>query len=123
LIATAAYGSEMAPQVQFLREIRDNTVMSTSAGASFMTGFNQLYYSFSPTIADYERENPMFQEAVRAFIAPMVSTLFIMTLADTNSEAEVLGFGISVIVLNLGMYIAVPAFIGMKSYKHFKSRK
>ena len=123
LIATAAYGSELAPQVQFLREIRDNTVMSTSAGASFMTGFNQLYYSFSPTIADMERENPMFQEAVRVFITPMISTLSIMTLADTNSEAEVLGFGISVIVLNLGMYIAVPAFIGMKSYKHFKSRK
>ena len=123
LIATAAYGSELAPQVQFLREIRDNTVMSTSAGASFMTGFNQLYYSFSPTIADYERENPMFQEAVRAFITPMVSTLSIMTLADTNSETDVLGLGISVIMLNLGMYIAAPAFIGIKSYKHFKSRK
>ena len=123
LIATAAYGSELAPQVQFLREIRDNTVMSTSAGASFMTGFNQLYYSFSPTIADYERENPMFQEAVRAFITPMVSTLSIMTLADTNSEIDVLGLGISVIMLNFGMYIAAPAFIGIKSYKHFKSRK
>ena len=97
--------------------------MSTSAGASFMTGFNQLYYSFSPTIADMERENPMFQEAVRAFITPMVSTLSIMTLADTNSEIDVLGLGISVIMLNFGMYIAAPAFIGIKSYKHFKSRK
>ena len=29
LIATAAFGSEMAPQVQFLREIRDNTVLQT----------------------------------------------------------------------------------------------
>jgi len=27
LIATAAFGSEMAPQIQFLREIRDNTVL------------------------------------------------------------------------------------------------
>jgi len=88
-----------------------------------MTGFNQLYYSFSPTIADMERENPMFQEAVRAFITPMVSTLSIMTLADSGSEAEVLGLGISVIMLNLGMYIAAPALIGVKSYQHFKSRK
>jgi len=46
LIATAAYGSELAQQVQFLREIRDNTVMSTSTGTAFMSGFNQLYYSF-----------------------------------------------------------------------------
>ncbi len=48
LIATATFGSEMAPQVQFLREIRDNTVLQTESGASFMTGFNQFYYSFSP---------------------------------------------------------------------------
>ena len=123
LIATAAYGTEMAPQVQFLREIRDNTVLSTSSGAAFMTGFNQLYYSFSPTIADLERENPMFQEAVRAFITPMVSTLSIMTLAEDGSEIEVLGLGISVIALNLGMYIAAPALIGFKVHGHIKSRK
>ncbi len=123
LIATAAYGTELAPQVQFLREIRDNTVMSTASGVAFMTGFNQLYYSFSPIIADMERENPMFQEIVRAFITPMVSTLSIMTLAEDGSEVEVLGLGISVIALNLGMYIAAPAFIGFKVHNHFKSRK
>ena len=54
----------MAPQVQFLREILDNNVMSTESGASFMTGFNQFHYSFSPVIADYERENSLFKEAV-----------------------------------------------------------
>ena len=123
LIATAAYGTELAPQVQFLREIRDNTVMSTSSGAAFMTGFNQVYYSISPAIADMERENPMFQDAVRAFITPMISTLSIMTLADTGSEMEVLGLGISVIALNLGLYIAAPALIGFKVHRHLKSKK
>jgi len=123
LIATAAYGTELAPQVQFLREIRDNTVMSTASGVAFMTGFNQLYYSFSPTIADLERENPMFQEVVRAFITPMISSLSIMTLAEDGSEVEVLGLGISVIALNLGMYIAAPALIGFKVHTHIKSRK
>ena len=54
LIATAAFGSEIAPQVQFLRELRDNTVLQTESGTSFMTGFNQFYYSFSPAVADYE---------------------------------------------------------------------
>ena len=97
--------------------------MSTASGASFMTGFNQLYYSFSPTIADMERANPMFQEVVRAFITPMISSLSIMTLADTGSEVEVLGLGVSVIMLNLGMYIAAPALVGFKVHKHFKSRK
>ncbi len=123
LIATAAYGTELAPQVQFLREIRDNTVLTTQSGMTFMTGFNALYYSFAPTVADWERENPMFQEAVRAFITPMISSLSIMSLAEGGSESEVLGFGISVIVLNLGMYIAAPALIGFQIHKQIKSRK
>jgi len=118
LIATAAYGSELAPQVQFLREVRDGTLYSTAAGTSFMTGFNQFYYSFSPTIADWERESPIFKEAVRATITPMISSLGIMTLADQGSEAEVLGYGISVIALNLGMYVAAPvgAVFGIRKY-------
>ena len=103
--------SELAPQVQLLREIRDNTLLSTTSGASFMTGFNSLYYSFSPAIADLERESPMFREAVKLFITPMLSTLSIMTLADEGSESSVLGLGISVIALNLGMYIAAPAIL------------
>ncbi|WP_187146574.1 CFI-box-CTERM domain-containing protein [Nitrosopumilus maritimus] len=123
LIATAAYGTELAPQIQLLREVRDNTVLSTASGATFMTGFNTLYYSFAPTVADWERENPMFKESVRAFITPMISTLSIMTLADDGSEVEVLGLGISVIALNLAMYIAAPALIGFKVHKSLKSRK
>ncbi|MDH3610682.1 MAG: plastocyanin/azurin family copper-binding protein [Nitrosopumilus sp.] len=122
LIATAAYGTELAPQVQFLREIRDNTVMSTQSGAAFMTGFNNLYYSFSPTIADIERENPVFQEAVKLFITPMISTLSIMTLADQGSETEVLGLGISVIALNLGMYFVAPATVAFTIRKRLKSK-
>lgn len=122
LIATATYGTELAPQVQFLREIRDNTVLSTESGAAFMSGFNQLYYSFSPTIADYERENPLFQEAVRVVLTPMISLLSIMTLAEEGNESQVLGLGISVIALNLGMYVGVPAAIGFTSSRYIKSR-
>ncbi len=117
LIATAAYGTELAPQVQFLREVRDNTVLSTASGVSFMTGFNTLYYSFAPTVADWERENPAFQEAVMALITPMISTLSIMALADEGSEAEVLGLGIAVIALNIGMYVGIPAFGILKLYQ------
>jgi hypothetical protein len=109
LIATAAYGSEMAPQVQLLREIRDNQLMNTESGSAFMSGFNELYYSFSPTIADMEREHPMFKEAVKLGLTPMLSSLAIME--NSNSESEVLGLGLSVIVLNLGMYLGVPAIV------------
>ena len=109
LIATAAFGSEMAPQVQFLREIRDNTVLQTQSGSTFMTGFNQFYYSFSPTIADYERENPAFKETVKIAITPMLTSLAILNYVDIDSEEEMLGYGIGIILLNIGMYFVAPA--------------
>ena len=115
LIATATYGSELAPQVQLLREIRDNQLMNTESGKSFISGFNDLYYTFSPTIADMERENPVFKEIVKAGLTPMLSTLAIME--NANSESEVLGLGLSVIALNLGMYIGLPAFGILKLYQ------
>ena len=71
--------------------------------------FNDIYYSFSPIIADYERENPLFKEAVKLAITPMLSSLSLME--NANSESEVLGIGLSVIALNLGMYLAVPAIV------------
>jgi len=108
LIATATYGSEMSPQVQLLREIRDNQLLNTESGSAFMGTFNELYYSFSPTIADMEREHPIFKEIVKVGLTPMISSLSLME--NANSESEVLGFGLSVIALNLGMYLGVPAF-------------
>ena len=114
LIATAAFGSEMAPQVQFLREIRDNTVLQTQSGSTFMTGFNQFYYSFSPAIADYERENPAFKETVKIAITPMLTSLAILNYVDIDSEEEMLGYGIGIILLNIGMYFIAPAVIIFK---------
>ena len=96
----------MAPQVQILREIRDNQLMHTESGASFMAGFNQIYYSFSPHIADMERENPAFRELVRIGITPLLSSLSIMSHAETDSE--VLAYGIGVILMNVGMYFVIP---------------
>ena len=114
LIATAAFGSEMAPQVQFLREIRDNTVLQTESGSAFMTGFNQFYYSFSPAVADYERENPAFKETVKLALTPMLTSLAILNYVDIDSEAEMLGYGIGIILLNIGMYFVAPAIIIIK---------
>ena len=71
--------------------------------------FNEIYYSFSPYIADMQRENPLFKEVVKIAITPMISSLSL--IENANSESEVLSIGISVIMLNLGMYLAVPAIV------------
>ena len=111
LIATATYGSELSLQVQQLRELRDNTLLNTESGTSFMNTFNDFYYSFSPIIADYERENPIFKEVVKLAITPLISSLSILNHVDISSDQEVLEYGISLILLNVGMYFGVPAIV------------
>ena len=111
LIATATFGSELSPQVQQLRELRDNTILKTQSGASFMSGFNQIYYTFSPTVADFERESPVFKEIVKLTITPMITSFSILNYIDIDSEQEMLGYGISLIILNIGMYFVAPAML------------
>ena len=117
LIATATFGSELAPQVQQLRELRDNTIQKTNSGMAFMTTFNQVYYSFSPVIADFERENPIFREAVKISLTPLLSSLSLLNHVDIDSEEEMLGYGVSVILLNIAMYVGLPVFGILKLYQ------
>ena len=114
LIATATFGTELAPQVQQLRELRDNSLLQTASGTSFMSSFNDFYYSFSPTIADWERESPVFKEAVKITLTPMISSLSILNYVDMDSEESVLGYGMSLSLLNLGMYFVAPALVVIK---------
>jgi len=123
LIATAAFGSELSPQIQFLREIRDNTVLQTESGTNFMAGFNQFYYLFSPTIADYERENPTFKEVVKITLTPLLTSLTLLQYADIDSESKMLVYGISIILLNIGMYFVAPSIIIMKIRKRVNIEK
>ena len=111
LIATATFGSELAPQVQMLREVRDNVLFGTSSGTSFMGAFNSAYYLFSPTVADWERSNPAFKEIVKITITPMLSTLSILNYVHIGSESEMLGYGIGIMLLNVGMYFVAPAVV------------
>ena len=114
LISTATFGSELAPQVQMLREIRDNKLLSSESGHTFMTVFNTIYYSFSPTIADWERESPIFREVVKITLTPLLTSLSILNYIDLDSESKVLASGISLIIFNIGMYFVAPALVIVK---------
>jgi len=49
----------------------------------------------------------------------MISSLSILNYIDMNSESEVLGYGISLILLNLGMYLGIPAVVIVGIKKRF----
>ena len=105
LIATAAYGTEMAEQVQKLREIRDGA-LSTGPGSAFMSGFNQFYYAFSPAVADLERSSPAFKEAVRISLQPLLLSLGAMQFAESEAQTVLLG---SLVILFNASLIGSPA--------------
>ncbi len=111
LVATAAFGSELDHRVQLLREVRDSKVSSTESGRAFMDAFNSAYYSFSPHVADYMRENPSLMGAARVLLTPMLLSLEIMSHAEEGSEVQVLAYGSLLILLNIGIYAAVPAVV------------
>ena len=118
LIATAAHGTELAAQVQRLREVRQ-TILSSESGAEFMGAFNNIYYSFSPAVADMERQNPVLREAVRIALAPMLATLQIMEFADTEARSAALG--ILAISLNVAMY-GSPAALAVLARRRRNAR-
>ena len=109
LVATAAYGTELAPQVQLLREVRDTALLQTSHGAAFMAAFNAAYYSFSPAVADMERAVPALRAAIAALLSPMLWSLSLMSAADPASPGSVAAAGAAVIALNAAAYVAAPA--------------
>ena len=76
-----------------------------------MSGFNSIYYSFAPTVSDWERQNPVFKEAVKITITPLISSLSLLHYVDFDTEASVLGYGIGIIILNIGMYFVAPAVL------------
>ena len=121
LIATAAYGSELAPQVQLLREIRDDSILQTTSGTTFMNAFNSVYYSFSPTVSDWQRENPLFNKVVQITITPLLGSLGIFNHVDIDSEAKMIGVGLGVIALNLGMYFVLFPAIAIVLVRKFRS--
>lgn len=84
IIATATYGSAVAPQVQVLRNFRDNSIMRTNAGSNFMLAFNAWYYSFSPPVANYIASHWVARTVMKAALYPLIG---ILTLSDGTFQA------------------------------------
>ena len=80
-IATAAYGTTMAEEIEILREFRDEFLLTNPVGQVLVN----FYYRISPPIADFITEHPSLKPVVRAGLAPAVA---MSTLAVNTTSAE-----------------------------------
>ena len=128
LIATATFGSELAPQVQILRDFRDQQVLQTFAGSNFMFMFNSWYYSFSPAVARYEISNPAVRYTARILLYPLVEILQLSSLTysglASQPEVAILASGILASSLIGLVYLALPVTgLFLLSRKTLNSRR
>lgn len=110
-IATATYGSEIAPEVALLRYFRDAQVLRTSAGRSFMQAFNAFYYSFSPQVASFISANGIVRSSMKVILYPLIGILFfsskIFQVLSFNAELSITISGI-IAALGIGVVYIGP---------------
>ena len=115
IIATAAYGSELAPEVQTLRTFRDSVVMSTRSGRAFMNVFNNWYYSFSPQVANIISENLFLGDVVRTSLHPLIGVLStsasIQSVLSFNPELATVMAGLVATALIGLVYLSPPMLL------------
>jgi len=80
-IATAAYGTPMAEEIESLREFRDGYLLTNPLGQALV----DLYYRVSPPIAEFITEHPSLKPVVRAALVPAVA---MSTIAVNTTPAE-----------------------------------
>jgi hypothetical protein len=125
VIATAAYGSEMAPQVAYMRYVRDNLIGSTPTGRILRDSFNAFYYSWSPPIATAVAASPLLQAIFQFLLQPLVwivhiaAYVFAAIVASTgNADAASVVAFTAAAAMTLGAYVIPPAVAAQFIVKH-----
>ncbi len=98
-IATAAYGSPMAEEIQILREFRDAYLVTNPAGKALV----DLYYRVSPPMAEFITEHPGLKPIVRAGLVPAVAMSVVAVNTAPVQKAAILGV-LALVVVALAVW-------------------
>ena len=113
IIATVTFGSEVSPEVNFLRSFRDNLIRRTYLGERFYVAFDAFYYSWSTPVAMYIEAHPNLKTPVKLAIYPLIGALKLtalvsMPLFQWNPELASLFAGFVAPTLLAAIYIVPP---------------
>jgi hypothetical protein len=93
-IATAAYGSPMAEEIQILREFRDEYLLTNAVGRALVG----VYYRVSPPMAEFITEHPSLKPIVRAGLAPALAMSAVAVNTTPAEKAAIIGLVVLVSV-------------------------
>jgi len=115
VIATAAYGSELEPEVRYMRRVRDELIGSSRTGLFLVKTWNAFYYTWSPRVAQTISGSEILRMIVRILLLPLVGIANVTVLtfwavshvtavADVASLAAFVAAGL----LSVTMYLFLP---------------
>jgi hypothetical protein len=115
-VATATSGFALAPLAQGLRSYRDQSIMKTRTGVSFMTLFNAWYYSFSPPLASYlethQTQRVVFGYALYPLIGLLYASYYTYALiSPVNNEVAAIAAGLVAAAMIGFVYLAPPLYL------------
>jgi hypothetical protein len=86
-IATAAYGTPMAQEIEILREFRDEYLLTNPVGQALV----DFYYRVSPPMAEFITEHPSLKPIVRAGLMPAVAMSTVAVNTTPAEKAAIIG--------------------------------
>jgi hypothetical protein len=130
VIATAAYGSAMAPDVIYMRYVRDSLIGSTPIGRGLVDGFNAFYYSWSPPLAERISESVLLRAVFRVLLLPLVGIVRVTaltfvgmaTMTGNVDAASVVAF-VAAATMTLAIYVGLPVLAVVKLERVISARR
>ena len=113
VIATAAYGSDMAPEVSYMRHVRDDVIGSNEVGRLLVGEWNVFYYSWSPPLAQFITSHDLARPIFRVLLLPLIVTVHVTALIYTscmpvNAEFASLVAFLFAAVSSSTVYVVMP---------------
>jgi hypothetical protein len=99
-IATAAYGTPMAPQIQVLRDFRDQYLITNPVGKALV----EFYYKVSPPMAEFITEHPALKPVVRAALVPAVALSRVAVNSTSAEKMAILG-SLALVCIALAIWV------------------
>ena len=129
VIATAAYGSEMAPEVVYMRYVRDSLIGSTWTGRILVAAFDAFYYLWSPTVASAIANSELLRAVFRVILLPLVAIVHATAIVFTSTKnvvgtadvASVVAF-VAAAIMTIAVYVVLPLFGGVKLVQVIRRR-